>query len=157
MYNSSDRFVFFIILFTFTISVVFITFTYLMTSTCNDERGKENGMDTLFYHIFSLFISISPQEHRRRLVRIISVWWLCTRGWDSGNLRLLCLFLVQWSLGGPQNQAEGARNFAFDFETEDLRILIGQTTVVAVNLTIYAKVWKREFWKVESSKIIIQN
>lgn len=65
---------FFIILFTFTISVVFITFTYLMTSTCNDERGKENGMDTLFYHIFSLFIPISPQEHRRRLVRIISVW-----------------------------------------------------------------------------------
>lgn len=60
-------------------------------------------------------------------------------------------------LGGHQNQAEGARNFAFDFETEDLLILIGQTTVVAVNLTIYAKVWKREFWKVESSKIITQN
>lgn len=60
-------------------------------------------------------------------------------------------------LGGPQNQAEEARNFAFDFETKDLRILIGQTTVVAVNLTIYAKVWKQEFWKVESSKIITQN
>lgn len=48
-------------------------------------------------------------------------------------------------LGGPQNQAGAARNFAFDFGTEDLRILIGQTTVVAVNLTIYAKVWKRKF------------
>lgn len=56
-------------------------------------------------------------------------------------------------LGGPQNQAEGARNFAFDFETKDLRILIGQTTVVAVNLTIYAKVWNENFGKLNQVRL----
>lgn len=59
--------------------------------------------------------------------------------------------------GGPQNQAGAARNFAFDFGTKDLRYLIGRTTVVVANLTIYAKVWKRKFRNVESNEIIKRN
>lgn len=58
MYNLLDRFVFFIILFIFIILVVFIMFIFLMMLICNDEWGKENGMDILFYYIFFLFILI---------------------------------------------------------------------------------------------------